>query len=122
MLRRGRGRATYRVEHLSVQLRPGRGQAPPTVVALLDGLVQQATYRGSIAQLASRTKPARFRQTLYLEQRGARFLVVGSPGLHAAARAASVARRVEDDFRFGMWNDVHAADEHPGRPHHHRLG
>ena len=37
----------YRVERSRVDLEPGEGQAPPTVVARLSGTVEPATYAGT---------------------------------------------------------------------------
>jgi hypothetical protein len=119
---------SYRIDRLSVQLRPGLGQAPPTVVAILQGVVQESTFTGTPQQLVKRTPPAPFNQTLDLQLRGSRYVIVGSPGLKAAAlraaphlivatsdgvRLQDVAQQVglrfrQDDFRFGMANDVHS--------------
>jgi hypothetical protein len=113
---------TYRIERMSIRLRPGVGQGPPTIVAGVAGLVQHTTYAG--AEVAQRGAPAAFRGTFELAQGGSGYVIVGASGVAAATtgpagvltatlpglRLEDVARQVglrfrQGSFRFGMSND-----------------
>ncbi|RDI73644.1 ASPIC and UnbV [Gaiella occulta] len=117
----------YHVERMRVTLEPGKGQAPPTVVAALEGTVRQATYAGSAPAVARRGDPARFAHTLELALVDGRYVIVGSrgsaaafPGTPAAETAAAsgfagvrltdVAAQVGLDFRQGAFRFGVTAD------------
>jgi hypothetical protein len=119
----------YDVESTRVELEPGKGQEPPTVVATTRGRMQTETYAGSPPMLRSRSQPVAFAQTLRLAVgRGGRFLVAGigsaapvAPVTRSKAptyvatsfrgvRLTDVARQVgldfrQDSFRFGVSSD-----------------
>ncbi|MDX6628719.1 MAG: hypothetical protein QOH00_965 [Gaiellales bacterium] len=86
---------TYSIDRISVHLEPGKGQAPPTVVAVCRGSVVLTTY-GNTQDLAVRSEPpARFVQTFDLQLEGGRFRIVGSrsasiPALAAPATAPAI--------------------------------
>jgi hypothetical protein len=87
----------YRVDRIQVHLEPGKGQAPPTVVAVSRGVVALTTY-GNTPDLAIRsTKPAPFMQTFDLQLEGGRFRIAGSrsasiPALASPATAPAAPR------------------------------
>ena len=82
---------TYRIDRIHVHLEPGKGQAPPIVVAVCRGSVVLATY-GESHDLAIRSgKPAPFVQTFALRFEGGRFRIVGSRGASIPALAAPAA-------------------------------
>ena len=108
----------YRVEHVTLTLEPGDGQAPPLVVATISGTRELVTYSGSPLAVEERGDPGPFEQTLELELQDGRYLIVGSrgddPALPAAQPApagvglggihlADVARHVGLDFRHGAF-------------------
>ena len=72
---------TYRVEQIDLHLEPGKGQAPPTVVAVCRGSVVLA----SSGMAEPPAKAARFVQTFELQYYGNRFRIVGSRGASIAA-------------------------------------
>ena len=88
---------TYSVDRIQVHLEPGKGQAPPTVVAVCRGSVVLTTY-GNTPDLAVRAeKPARFVQTFDLQLEGGRFRIVGSrsasiPALATPATTPAITR------------------------------
>jgi ASPIC and UnbV/FG-GAP-like repeat len=118
----------YRLDRMTVHLEPPVGQGPPTVVAELTGAVQVETYRGVPPALVSRSAATPFSRRFDLQQQGARFPIVDVPGaspvtaarpeliraksfdgVHLQDVAAQVGLRFrQDDFRFGMSNDVHS--------------
>ena len=61
----------YTVERLQLTLEPGDGQSAPLVVAKAEGTVELATYTGSPPQVAERSDPAPFEQTLSWSSRTA---------------------------------------------------
>jgi hypothetical protein len=85
---------TYRIDRLRLHLEPGKGQAPPTVVAAGRGSVALTTY-GASADLAVRSEsPVAFAQTFDLQLQGGRFRILGSrrasiPALSSPATAPS---------------------------------
>ena len=122
----------YRIDRLSLELKPGQDQGPPTVVARAVGLVQRVVYRGLPATAVRRGPQTAFTDTFQLQQSGGRFLLVGSseakaPGVTPATtrpgselqastgglRLHDVAAQVgldfrQDSFRFGISNDYRA--------------
>ena len=46
---------SYRIDRMSIKLQPGVGQGPPTILATVAGVVQQAVYSGSPPTLERRT-------------------------------------------------------------------
>ena len=71
---------TTRSSALQLTLEPGDGQSAPLVVATASGTVELVTYRARRRQVAERSDPAPFEQTLELELQGGRYLIVGSRG------------------------------------------
>lgn len=128
-IRAAEGRAIvvphYRVERMRVTLEPGDGQAPPAVVATLEGAVELATYPASPSAGVRRGDPARFSRTFELALEEGRYLIVRSRGEtdeklaapppagagdFGGVRLRDVAAQVGLDFRqgafrFGMSND-----------------
>jgi Na+-translocating ferredoxin:NAD+ oxidoreductase RnfD subunit len=122
----------YRVEHVTVSLKPGQDQGPPTAVAQASGTVQRTEYRGH-PPVVVRTYPATaFRRTFELQQSGTRFVLASSTGATSPAtpkappapareltasaggvRLTNVASQVgldfqQDSFHFGMSDDYRA--------------
>ena len=112
----------YTVERLQLTLEPGDGQSAPLVVAKAEGTVELATYTGSPPEVAERSDPAPFEQTLELELQGGRYLIVGTRGPAAdelavpvvtaapaggaelgGVRLVDVARHAGLDFRHGAF-------------------
>jgi ASPIC and UnbV/FG-GAP-like repeat len=108
----------YRVEHVTLSLERGDGQAPPLVVATISGTRELVTYSGAPLAVEERGDPGPFEQTLELELQDGRYLIVGSrgddPALPAAEPAvagvglggvhlADVASYVGLDFRHGAF-------------------
>jgi hypothetical protein len=108
----------YRVEHVTLTLEPGDGQAPPLVIARVSGTRELVTYAGAPLSVEARGDPGPFEQTLELELQDGRYLIVGSrggdPALPVAQPAptgvglggvhlADVARHVGLDFRHGAF-------------------
>ena len=95
----------YRVERMQVTLEPGEDQAPPVVVATLEGTVTLETYGQSPTTVEHVGDAARFEQTIELALEAGRYKISrfrGAPG-HAAcparlpsAGAAPVGRRSAD--------------------------
>ena len=126
----------YRVDQMHVHLEPGHGQGGAIAVARLAGSMQLASYTGSGATLVRREAPTPLHETLELQAgtngrwfvahvRSGRPLAVIPPATTSAAllaaaakgfagiRFTDVARQAglnftQDDFRFGMANDVHS--------------
>ena len=111
---------SFEVDAMQVTLRRSEGQAPPRVVADLEGTMRVATYEGSPPRAREQSEPEPFRRTVELEAAGGRYLIVhsrgGSPSLQAAPPAApavasglaeirlrDVAARVGLDFRHGAF-------------------
>ena len=116
----------YDVERMTMSLRRGAYQGPPTVVANLQGTVVASTY-GQGATFVSRRDPQRFRRTVELALENGRYRIIRSEGglLQAApvgvpvsgmlggTTFVNVASRVGLDFRqgafrFGVTNDTTA--------------
>ena len=108
----------YHVEHVTMTLERGDGQAPPLVVATISGTREFLTYSGSPLAVEERGDPGPFELTLELELQDSRYLIVGSrgddPALPAAEAAPTslglggvhlvdVARHVGLDFRHGAF-------------------
>jgi Na+-translocating ferredoxin:NAD+ oxidoreductase RnfD subunit len=119
--------ATYDVDSMRVTLEPGEGQAPPRVVADLEGTMQVATYEGSPPKARERSEPEPFRRTVKLEPADGRYLIVeshgGAPSVQPApVRTAApsgleeiqlrdVAAQVGLDFRHGAFRFGVSDDE-----------
>src|SRR5579859_5711041 len=71
---------TYRLDRMSVKLRPAEGQGEPIVVVKVSGLVQEAVYRGRPALLVRRSKPAPFTGTFQMDQGGPGYEVISFTG------------------------------------------
>jgi len=121
---------SYRIDRMSVKLVPGEGQGPPTVVATVAGVLQQAVYTGLPPTLRRHDDPVPFTGTFELGEGGPGFVIVDAPGVTALAnrptpsaglvtvklgglRLRNVAQQVglnfrQDSFRYGMSNDVGA--------------
>ncbi|HTZ06382.1 MAG TPA: FG-GAP-like repeat-containing protein [Gaiellaceae bacterium] len=117
---------SYSLQHVTLRLRPGTDQGPPTIVAQAGGLVQQTTYSG--AAVVRRESPSPFAATFELGQGGSGWVIVGAQGAGAGASSGSssvltvkvgglrlrdVAKQVgldfrQGSFRYGMSNDVGA--------------
>ncbi len=113
----------YDLDRLTVSLERADGQAPPVVVAAVDGTVVRATYAGSPPVLQSRGEPTRFEQTLELVFQDGRYLIEGERGKVPAeptvpsgvvsgqrpgsalsgVRLTNVAQKVGLDFRHGAF-------------------
>jgi hypothetical protein len=124
----------YRLDRMRVHLEAGNGQGPAIAVVDLTGTQQLTTYAGAPPKIVHRDTGAPYRQTLELQQDGARWLVArvrgapkpiapvltASPKVQRAAAAGFADVRLTDvakqmgldfrqgDFRFGMSNDVHS--------------
>src|SRR5581483_5395706 len=79
----------YAIERLRLQLRPGRGQGPPIVVASASGTVTEATYAGAPARLLAAGTPERVTRTIELALQEGRFRIVRLPAAGGGAAAAS---------------------------------
>ena len=97
----------YNVERVQLTLERSDGQAAPLVLATLSGTVELATYSGSPPEVAERTDPAPFEQTLELELQGGRYVIVGSRGEAGDGLAVPVARSARGGVGLG---GVHLAD------------
>jgi hypothetical protein len=117
---------TYNLQHVTLRLRPGTDQGPPTIVAQAGGLVQQTTYSGDA--IVRRESASPFAATFELGQAGSGWVILGAEGAGAGASSGSgavltvkvgglrlrdVAKQVglefrQDSFRYGMSNDVGA--------------
>jgi hypothetical protein len=110
----------YHVEHVTLTLETGDGQAAPLVVATLSGTVELATYAGTPPTVTAVGDPAPFEQVLELDLQSGRYVIVGSRGgtgesLAVPARApaagaglggvhfADVARHAGLGFRHGAF-------------------
>ncbi len=121
---------TYRFDRISLKLRPGVGQGPPTILALAAGVVQQSVYTGSPPTLQRQDGQVPFTGTFELGQGDPRYVILAAPGVSPAVvrpvaptavvvakpgglRLRNVAAQVglsfrQDAFRFGMSSDVPA--------------
>ena len=117
----------YRVEQIGVTLEPGKGQAPPTVLASLAGTVELVTYTGAPPTVQQRGTPARFSRTFELALERGRYVIIGSGGapepdattppvrseafggvqLHDAAAQLGLDFE-QGAFRFGVTNEPEA--------------
>ena len=79
---------TYAIDHIRLHLEPGKGQAPPIVVAECRGRVVLTTYGDSANLAVSAGQPTRFTQTFDLQLQGERFRIVRSRKASIAALAA----------------------------------
>ena len=78
---------TYSIDRIRIHLEPGKGQAPPTVVAVCRGSVVLTTYGDRRIWPSDPTKPAPFVQTFDLQLEGGRFRIVGlAQREHSGAR------------------------------------
>jgi ASPIC and UnbV/FG-GAP-like repeat/NQR2, RnfD, RnfE family len=108
----------YHLERARLALEVGQGQAPPLVVADVEGTV-------AVAQAGQEGDPQSFRQTFELELQDGRYLIVGARGddvVTAApvrvlggtglgdVRLIDVARHVGLDFRHGAFRFKTSAD------------
>jgi hypothetical protein len=88
-IRTGAARAllvpTYSVERIRLQVEPGEGQGPPTIVAVCRGSVVLTTYTDAANMPGRAGKPSPFVQTFELQLQGNRFRIVGSRGASIAA-------------------------------------
>ncbi|MGH3064806.1 MAG: FG-GAP-like repeat-containing protein [Gaiellaceae bacterium] len=122
--------AHYDVERMQIRFEPGNDQAPPTIVARLEGTVVVTEYDGSPSNSVEiRRNPEPFRRTVELALEGGRYRIVNSQGGIAIAAQPSrepapsnvlggislrdVAAQVGLDFRqgafrFGVSNDTTA--------------
>jgi hypothetical protein len=116
----------YRVEHMQVKLEPGKGQAPPTVVALLEGTVTLETYGRSATAVESVSDPAPLAQAIELALEDGRYKITrfrGAPAAPVASAApggavalngvelTNVAKEVGLDFRHGAFRFGVSLDE-----------
>jgi len=125
---------SYRVQRMDVWLERGAGQEAAVAVARLQGLKQATVYAGTPTAAVDRTASSVFQTTVRMKLDGGRYVIaqglgaassvvaaaVETPAMKRAAaagfagvRLTNVARLVgldfrQDDFRFGMWNDVHS--------------
>ena len=116
----------YDLERMTVTLERDDGQAPPLVLADVEGTVELVTYRGTPPTVQARGKPAPYRQQLELTLADGRYLIVGSRGRTPPTLAAPAVEptptqatglRLDDvaaesglrfrhgAFRFAMSND-----------------
>jgi hypothetical protein len=116
---------------MSVKLRPAKGQGEPIVVANVTGRAQDAVYQGVPPKVVQRSDPVPFEGTFQLDLSGSGYEVISLTGATVASPKASaptnllvaksfagvqlhdVAAQVglrfrQDDFRFGVSNDVHS--------------
>jgi hypothetical protein len=131
-IRDAEGRAivvpTYDVRRMSLRLERAKGQAPPKVVAQLEGTLVVVTYGEVSLEVASRGSRESFRRTVELElerrryriarSRGGAPLAAGAPtrkrdGAHALAGISleDVATQVGLDFRHGAFRFEMSDDE-----------
>jgi hypothetical protein len=117
----------YRLDRMRVHLEAGHGQGPVVAVAALDGTMELTAYKDVPPVVVRRNAPVPLRETVeVVEQRG-RWIVTHvrsgrpvalAPVSHTVTRSfdgvrlTDVAAQVgldftQDDFRFGMSNDVH---------------
>ncbi len=122
---------TYRLDAMSVKLRPARGQGEPIVVAHVTGEAQDAVWQGMLPKVVQRGDPVPFEGTFQLDLAGSGYEVISLTGATVAPPKASaptnllvaksfagvhlhdVASQVglnfrQDDFRFGNSYDVHS--------------
>ena len=121
---------TYRIDRMSLKLKAGVSQAPPTILATVAGVEQQAVYSGSPPTLERHENPVSFTGTFELGQGGPGYVILNAPGVAPSTstptasaavvtvklggvRLRNVAQQVglnfrQDSFRYGMSNDVGA--------------
>ena len=78
---------SYRVQAVTLSLRPAVGQAPPIVVAAISGTVTPMTYASSSAMTATSGASVPFTRTFELALSGGHFLLIGSGAAKLAAPA-----------------------------------
>jgi hypothetical protein len=110
----------YRLDLMRIHLEAGNGQGPAIAVTALDGTRQLTTYSLPPATVVRRERPARFRQTLELQQDESRWLVArvresaGTPkpsvktqrlaaAGFAGVKLTDVAQQVGLDFQQGAF-------------------
>jgi hypothetical protein len=116
---------SYEAEHVRLRLEPGEGQAPPLVVATLQGTTRTTTYGASPTEVLRQGEPRDVVRTFEVVQQGNRYLVsdvrgATGPAPAPAAAAATASFRLTDvaasagldfrhgAFRFGMSVDTAA--------------
>src|SRR5262249_15030398 len=125
---------SYRIARVDLTLTRGLGQAPPRILASINGTQQAADYRGPPPKLVRRRAPVPFKQSLEVALQRGHYVIVGVGGatrapttappteqpvvVRAAGRLAdvrlqNVASQVGLDFRqaafrYGVSNDVTA--------------
>jgi hypothetical protein len=92
---------TYELQHMQVHLEPGEGQAPPTIVAAIDGVVEIQTYDATKLISAARTRRESFKQTFEL--------VLGQSHLLGGNHYTLIGSRNESDRSLGTSAAVTAA-------------
>jgi hypothetical protein len=124
--------STYRVDSVQLTLRPGKGQSPPRIFAVVEGAEESSVYRGEPPELVVRHASTPFRRSLELALQQGHFVIVGgestapvvappaapesvvrASGPLADVRLRNVASQVGLDFRqgayrFGVSNDLPA--------------
>jgi hypothetical protein len=124
--------AAYRLDRVRMWLEAGHGQGAAIAVTELEGTQQLTTYTGRPPKVTRRDAQTEFRQTLELQKDSVQWLIarirvpvtrsvttVSAATKREAAkrfagiRLTDVAAKVgldfrQDDFRFGMSNDVHS--------------
>ena len=121
---------SYRIDRMTIKLKAGVSQAPPTILATVAGIEQPAVYSGSPPTLQRQEDPVPFTGTFELGQGGPGYVILNAPGVTAQAtspqvstpvvtvklggvRLRNVAQQVglnfrQDSFRYGMSSDVGA--------------
>ncbi len=123
--------STYRVERVRLTLTPGSGQAPPSILATIEGAEQPAVYRGLPPKLERRQATAPFERSLEVALRQGHYVIVQSGGAAqtpatqpdaaratlvraqgalARVRLQNVAGQVGLDFRHGAFRFGVTAD------------
>lgn len=103
---------SYQVARVHLKLQPAVGQAPPTVVATLDGTVTELTYATKSAASAHRGAPVAFTRTFDLALTGSRFLIVDDHSAKPAAAPATTSLATNTDASKGTasFAAVHLTD------------
>jgi ASPIC and UnbV/FG-GAP-like repeat/NQR2, RnfD, RnfE family len=104
---------SYDVASMQLRLKPARGQAPPTVVATLQGQMTPLTYAvGSSTGVSGR--PASFTHTFDLALEGGRFLIIGDEAAKpAVAVNAKAAARANESTGIGVFSKIHLTNVAP---------
>jgi hypothetical protein len=79
---------SYDVSRVGLKLRPAVGQAPPTVVATLTGIVTQLTYATASSTTPQRGARSSFTRTFDLALSGNRFVIIGDGSLKTTTQPA----------------------------------